>query len=345
MPGRARPSAAYILAVLSRVSSRRGDAAVARARLIECLGLLHSAGSERSGAVALEAAAELAQSTGDPERAVEFYGARERLLRRRRVRDEEREAENRIQLLDRLRAELGDQRYETAWKTSRGTPFPFEFYVSAALHWLESLDPHQLGRADATSPVPEMATEPQDAGTTAQLIADARNGSTRAKEKLVERHLGPLRRIAHGQIPNHARSMVDTDDLVQTTMIRGLDKLNVIQPRRKGGFLAYLRRILVNQARDEMRRLQRKPQPSALFDSIPSELPSPLDAILERETFDAYESALRKLPPRQREAVALRIDRGCSFQEVADSIGCPSANAARMLVSRGLARVTKTMRR
>ena len=39
----------------------------------------------------------------------------------------------------------------------------------------------------------------------------------------------------------------------------------------------------------------------------------------------------------------LRIELGFTHQEVADAIGAPSANAARMLVSRALVRLAELM--
>jgi RNA polymerase sigma-70 factor (ECF subfamily) len=60
--------------------------------------------------------------------------------------------------------------------------------------------------------------------------------------------------------------------------------------------------------------------------------------VLER-----YEEALLSLEERQREAVILRLEFDYSHEEVAQAVGCPSANAARMLVSRALLRLAEIL--
>ena len=47
--------------------------------------------------------------------------------------------------------------------------------------------------------------------------------------------------------------------------------------------------------------------------------------------------------PRQREAVLLRVEFGYEYRDIAEAIGSPSANGARMVVSRALARVARAM--
>jgi RNA polymerase sigma-70 factor (ECF subfamily) len=44
-----------------------------------------------------------------------------------------------------------------------------------------------------------------------------------------------------------------------------------------------------------------------------------------------------------REAVILRLEFGFSHREIADAIGSPSANAARMLVSRAVEKLARGM--
>jgi RNA polymerase sigma-70 factor (ECF subfamily) len=314
---------------------------------MECLNLLKSVGSVRAGAIALDGAAELAAAVGEPEWAVEFYGARERILQRARVPEDPRASEEHNQSLDRLRTGLGLERFETAWKVSRATPYPYEIYLTKALKWLEGLNPRLLAQVapvdgeGSSMPTPDH----ESSGSTAQLILRARDGDLAARELLSGRYLGDLRRFAHGRLPGKARDLMDSSDLVQVTLIRALEKLDSIRPKKSGGFFAYLRQILINQVRDQIRRSAGKAKVSGLSEIIPSGAPSPLEEMVGKETLDAYESALATLSARQREALILRIEHGFSYQEVADAIECPSANAARMIVSRALVLVTNCLRR
>jgi RNA polymerase sigma-70 factor (ECF subfamily) len=312
---------------------------------MECLSLLGTAGSEGSGARALEAVAELAAVMGLPERAAEYYGARERIAGESQMGEEPHASEERTRALNHLRAQVSQERFKAAWGASQDTSCTFEFYVSTALHWLESLEGRLPVRMEP-APHPSTAVPASEAeapGSTAQLIIRSQDGSTTAKDRLSGRFVGPLRRFAHGRLPNHARDLMDTDDLVVVTLARGLEKVDKIDAKRKGGFFAYLRQILVNQVRDEIRRHSKRPKISPITKEIASVSPSPLEQMIERETFDAYQSAVSRLPARQQEALTLRIDRGCSYQEVADAIGCPSANAARMVVSRALELVATSL--
>jgi RNA polymerase sigma-70 factor (ECF subfamily) len=137
--------------------------------------------------------------------------------------------------------------------------------------------------------------------------------------------------------------MVDTDDLVQVALIKALDKVKGFEPRREGAFLAYLHRIVLNSIRDELRRAARCPGRFASNHEQGSDDPSLLEQAIGREVVLAYEAALTTLPELQQEAVVMRIEFGFTFPEIAEALGKPSANAARMVVSRALVRLAEVM--
>jgi len=176
------------------------------------------------------------------------------------------------------------------------------------------------------------------------LLRQAKAGDPLARNLLVKKHLPALRRWAHGRLPHSARDLIDTDDLVQVTMIRALDHLGSFEPRHAGAFLAYLRQILLNQIRDEIRRVSRRPDRDGLSEDIVDTGLSPLDETVGREARRRYEKALLKLAPEQREAVVLRLELGFTYAEMAEALERPTANAARLLVTRALVRLAKEMR-
>jgi RNA polymerase sigma-70 factor (ECF subfamily) len=180
---------------------------------------------------------------------------------------------------------------------------------------------------------------------TTVLLARAREGDAAARERLLARFLPRLRRWAHGRLPGYARGAVDTDDLVQLTLLRALNHLGEFKPEHEGAFLAYLRRILLNAIRDEIRRAARHPPGPPLDDSYPDELPSLVEEMVGKETMERYEGALARLSEREREAVILRLEFGYAHAEIAEAVGSPSANAARMMLSRALVRVAEELRR
>ena len=176
------------------------------------------------------------------------------------------------------------------------------------------------------------------------LLRRAKAGDPLARNLLVKKHLPALRRWAHGRLPPAARDLIDTDDLVQVTMVRALDHLGSFEPRHAGAFLAYLRQILVNHIRDEIRRVSRRPDRGGMSDDIADGRPSPLDQVVGREGRERYERALLTLAPDQQEAIVLRLELGFTYQEMAEALERPTANAARLLVTRALVRLAKEMR-
>lgn len=179
--------------------------------------------------------------------------------------------------------------------------------------------------------------------TTARLLELVRSGDDGARERLVVRCLPALRRWAHGRLPSRARGMVDTDDLVQVSLLRALNQVESFVPRREGAFLAYLRRTLLNSIRDELRRTVRRPGGEELTDAIADDAPSLVEEAIGHELVERYEAALATLEETQQEAVILRVEFGYTHQEIADAIGAPTANAARMTVSRALVRLAEAM--
>ncbi|MDX1385495.1 MAG: sigma-70 family RNA polymerase sigma factor [Thermoanaerobaculia bacterium] len=179
--------------------------------------------------------------------------------------------------------------------------------------------------------------------STATLIRLLQDGEADALERLVTRCMPLLRQWARGRLPAYGRDLSDTDDIVQVTLMRAINNLDHFEQRREGAFLAYLRSILMNVVRDEIRRTSRKPLSKEADEAIPDSGHSALDAIVGRQTVEAYETALVTLTDEQREAVILRVEFGMSFAEVAVELGLPSEDAARMRVSRGLVKLAEAM--
>lgn len=177
--------------------------------------------------------------------------------------------------------------------------------------------------------------------STVQLLDRVRSGDETAREDLVQRFLPMLRRWAHGRLPSRARDMADTDDIVQVSLIKALNKVEGFVPRREGAFLAYLRTIVLNSVRDELRRTARRPARAPLDRDRPATGPSLVEQAIGKEILDAYEMALAALPDEHREAVIMRVEFGYTYQEIADALGKPTANAARMTVSRALLRLAE----
>ena len=95
--------------------------------------------------------------------------------------------------------------------------------------------------------------------STSSLLTRLRAGDDSAREALVARYLPALTRWAHGRLSSRCRDLLDTDDLVQITLLRAFSRMQDLEYRGQGGLLAYLRQILLNRIQDEVRRVGRTP--------------------------------------------------------------------------------------
>ena len=183
------------------------------------------------------------------------------------------------------------------------------------------------------------------AESTVRLCERIRQGDTSARDVLIERYFGALHRWARGRLPRNARNEMNTEDLVQETLLRALSRLEGFRPGEKGSFLAYLRQILKNRIRDEVRKVIRRPGEEELNESIEEPGPDPMEQAIGVQNWERYENALAALPEQHQEGVIMRLEFQFTYREVADALGMPSANAARMMVSRAIEKMVESMGR
>jgi len=131
---------------------------------------------------------------------------------------------------------------------------------------------------------------------------------------LAERHaptaLGLAQRIV--------RSTADAEDVVQESLTRlwiFADRWNPSGAR----FSSWFYRIVTNQAISRLRR--RTNEPLDGIDEPSDDAPSPHDRTAGREIGIAISTAIGRLPPRQRAAIALCYDQGLSCAEAAVAMG------------------------
>lgn len=198
--------------------------------------------------------------------------------------------------------------------------------------------------ADLQAPPPASSgSEDSPLENTSLLLERIRGGDAAARERLFARVLPALKRWAHRRLPAGMRDLSETEDLVQLSMMRALSRLDAFESEREGAFLAYLRQILRNLVRDEVRRVRaHKVEP--LSETREDPAPSPLERTVSRDVLERYERALEKLSPESHEAVLLRVEFGYTYPEIATALGKASPDAARMLVGRALVEIARHMR-
>ena len=197
----------------------------------------------------------------------------------------------------------------------------------------------RFGGWGSPSAIPTMDLE-----SSLELLRRLKAGDSDALDRLLARYLLPLRRWAHGRLPQWVRDGSDTEDLVQDAILHTLRHLPHFDANGPGALHRYLRTAVMNRIRDEVRRAVRHPPHAELDDMFASEAPSPLVRAMGKETVAAYEAALDQLRDEDRELIIGRVEWGLDYHELSVALGKPSANAARVAVSRALLRLAAKMK-
>lgn len=183
-----------------------------------------------------------------------------------------------------------------------------------------------------------------DSLSTVHLLSQAKSGSLEARDVLVARYLPRLQKWARGRLPSGARGMLETDDIVQETMLQTIHKLDDFDPEHSGAFRGYLRRATRNRIVDEFRRANRRPSADESAGGLVHPGPSPLEEAIGKEKVAQYEAALERLKPREQDAITARLEDGLSYSEIGLELGIKE-DAARMVVKRALFRLAQEMAR
>lgn len=176
------------------------------------------------------------------------------------------------------------------------------------------------------------------------LLTRAREGDRSALDELFARYLSSLRRWARGRLPAWARDLADTQDLVQDTLLEMFRHVDGFEHRGQGALQAYLRQSILNRIRNELKRAGRRPATTELDPELGDSNWSPLEAAIGAQAIERYDAALARLSQDDRELVVARVELDLSYADVAEATGRPTANAARMAVSRALIRLAENMK-
>ena len=178
---------------------------------------------------------------------------------------------------------------------------------------------------------PQRAWTVLSGGSTASdevLLGQFLGGETRAFGELVRRH----QRLVQALVRRYAARPEDTADLAQAAFLRAfaaarrsLARAGTEQP---GLFRAWLVRIAVNVGKNHARDAGRwRFEDAAVLTEVaaPNGDPTALMELAQRRR--RLRTAMGCLSARQRDVVALRVDGGLPFREVADALRMTENNA------------------
>ncbi len=143
-----------------------------------------------------------------------------------------------------------------------------------------------------------------------------------AFERLVRDHASRVHALARRLGPRG-----EAEDLVQETFVRAWRGLHRF--RREAELGTWLYRILLNLCRDRFRRLaQREKVPPTPAGSV-----DPALRAARRDLLDRVLLAVDDLPPRQREALWLRVRAELSYADIASVMGVRKGSVKSHLVA------------
>lgn len=131
------------------------------------------------------------------------------------------------------------------------------------------------------------------------------------------------------------------EDVTQQTFIKVYRNLSAFRPT--GKVSSWIYRIAANQAKDELRKLKRRPtvslnvpvkqgEPGAeMGDMLEDERQRPDHLMREKETLERVRKGLEEMKPKYKEVLLLCDYEGMSYEEAAEAIGITKTNVSAIL--------------
>lgn len=167
-----------------------------------------------------------------------------------------------------------------------------------------------------------------DVELTIEIVQRILDGDIQAWTSIHERHRDALVALAHGRLRGDMRRRVDTEDVVQSTFVAAVEKLERFEYRGRGSLDAWLKQILVHRITQKIRHhladkrdVRRHATASAIESRIDFTAMSPGDALVAAEEHLRTINAIEELPEVERRlVVATHID-GLSTADLASELG------------------------
>jgi RNA polymerase sigma-70 factor (ECF subfamily) len=189
------------------------------------------------------------------------------------------------------------------------------------------------------------------------LLERARAGEVEALDQLLSMYRNYLRLLARTQIDAALGVRVDASDLAQEVLVDAFRGFADFAGRSEGELIAWLRKILVRNVADQVRRhhsQKRDVRREQSLEMLLEQSSHGLDDLLamsgthpsgqaaHREQAVVLADALAALPDDYREVIILRHLERQKFTEIGERMG-RTAGAVRMLWVRGLERLRELL--
>ena len=192
-----------------------------------------------------------------------------------------------------------------------------------------------------------------------KLLADALRGDQIALQQLLLHNYTRLADSIRTRVPASLRTVVDVDDVLQSTFIQVFRGLSGFRDGDAEAFFAWMRSIAAARLKDAIRSATRKKrggdwrrlEPGVanstgslldLIDLLSDQRRSPSGSVAAHEAIVALQVALAGLPEDQRQAIRLRHIESLTIEEVVEKMG-RTEGAVRGLLHRGKASLKKSI--
>lgn len=153
-----------------------------------------------------------------------------------------------------------------------------------------------------------------------ELIAKFQSGDQRAFEILFARHRDQVYTKLYLLVRDHDVA----SDLFQDVFIKVVDVLRSGRYNEEGKFLPWVMRIAHNAGIDHFRRQKKMPlsrgtEEFDLLGNLVDGKPTREDEMIDDRICEDLHQLVAQLPEEQREVVDMRIQKGMSFKDIAES--------------------------
>lgn len=191
---------------------------------------------------------------------------------------------------------------------------------------------------------------------TIDLVREAQNGQSAARDELFQRYSDRVLGIVRARIGPKLRRNVESGDIAQEALIEALQALDRFETRGESSLIRWLATIVQNRISARAKFFGAERRSSAHEIALdghgtdgestidpPSRGKTPSLEVRNAEEQGLVEECLHELPENYRELILLRDYAGSAWEEVAESIGAASPDAARMMHTRARTQLGKLL--